>query len=115
MADVVRTETIPARYRARHDRQAVPMTFAAGRKGAASELLVMTDLLSRGFEVYRAISGHAACDLVAEIEGQLYRVEVKTVGRDSGGYPRSPSGNLQRKGQQILAIVDDLTGALRYE
>jgi hypothetical protein len=75
----------------------------------------MADLLNRGLEVYKAISGHAPTDLVVEIGDRLYKVEVKTVGRDFAGHPYTPTGNLDRKGHQILAVVDAVTQAIRYQ
>lgn len=46
--------------------------------GATHELLVTTDLLKRGFNVYRAISPNAPCDLIVEKDGKLCRLEVRT-------------------------------------
>ena len=63
-----------------------------------------------------AVSGQAACDLVTEIDGKLYKVEVRSVGRNGEGRPNSPGGHalLSRKGHQILAVVDRTTGTIRY-
>lgn len=46
--------------------------------GAMSELRVAIDLMSKGFDVYRAISGGAPCDLAILKNKKLLRVEVKT-------------------------------------
>jgi endogenous inhibitor of DNA gyrase (YacG/DUF329 family) len=48
--------------------------------GAIGELLVSADLLSRGVDVFRALSPASPCDLVALHGGKLYRVEA-TVGK----------------------------------
>lgn len=53
-------------------------TVPTGSVGAASELRVATDLLLRGFEVFRSVSQCASCDLVALKNGQVLRVEVRT-------------------------------------
>lgn len=86
----------------------------SGRVGTAGEMLVAADLLNHGYEVYKAVSGHAGCDLVADISGHLYRVEVKTVGRDSSGNSRSAS-NYKHKPLDILATVDTATKEIRYQ
>ncbi len=90
--------------------------YESGRKGAAGEMVVIADLLHRGYEVWRAVSGQAACDLVTEIDGKLYKVEVRSVARQIDGTPNSPGGRtmLSRKGHHILAVVDRATGSVRY-
>jgi hypothetical protein len=51
-----------------------------GINGAISELMVCTDLLARGNQVFRAVCPTADCDLIAQSpDGELLRVEVKTV------------------------------------
>jgi hypothetical protein len=57
---------------------------ARKRMGAWSELSASAHLLARGFDVYRSVSPAAAFDLVAHRDGQLLRVEVKTVSRPRG-------------------------------
>lgn len=46
--------------------------------GAAGEMLVSADLLSKGLEVFRAVSGGASCDLVAWFFSAPLKIEVKT-------------------------------------
>lgn len=46
--------------------------------GAASELMVVADLLLKGFKVYRSCTPSAPFDLGAYKEGTFHRVEVKT-------------------------------------
>ena len=50
-----------------------------GVRGALSELTVCSDLLLRGFEVFRAVFPTASCDLLVMRKNKIYRVEVKTV------------------------------------
>lgn len=45
--------------------------------GTAIELQVAADLLQKGFEVYKALSGGASFDLIATSNGNFYRIEVK--------------------------------------
>jgi hypothetical protein len=46
--------------------------------GAISELRVAVDLLSKGYEVFRALSPSASCDLLALRNGKVLRVESRT-------------------------------------
>lgn len=46
--------------------------------GAFAELVICADLLKRGYEVFRSVSAHASCDLLAQKEGRIYRIEVRT-------------------------------------
>jgi hypothetical protein len=50
-----------------------------GDRGAWAELLVASDLLLLGYQPYRAVSPSAPCDLVADINGTLTRIEVRCV------------------------------------
>lgn len=49
-----------------------------GKTGAKSEMLVACDLLDKGFEVFRAVSPSASCDLIILNGNQTERVEVRT-------------------------------------
>ena len=62
-------------------------TISAGTVGALSELVVCADLLARGYSVFRSVSPHSFCDIIAFKNGVLMRVEVKT------GY-KSPQSRL---------------------
>jgi hypothetical protein len=78
-------------------------TIPFGNRGAVGELSVCVDLLQRGFEVFRSVSAHASCDLIA-IQGELvYRVEVRSawMNTDSG---RVYVNNRGAGRQDILAI-----------
>lgn len=56
--------------------------------GAIGELRVSVDLLRLGYEVFRAISATASCDLAVLQNGRLLRVEVRT------GYESRHSGKI---------------------
>lgn len=45
--------------------------------GAICELQVCADMLRLGFDVFRSVSPHAKCDLIAMREGKFFRVEVR--------------------------------------
>jgi hypothetical protein len=56
--------------------------LSASSIGAVSEMLVCVDLSREGFEVFRAVSPAATCDLLALKDGRTYRIEVKTARRN---------------------------------
>jgi hypothetical protein len=82
--------------------------MSTGNTGAISELVVCTDLLQKGYDVFRALSPSSACDLVALKNGQCYRVEVKT----------RPHLNLtvtrRQKGLQDVMAVVSHKGEIAY-
>jgi len=49
-----------------------------GSLGAAVESIICGDLLLKGFDVYRAVTPNALCDLVIIKGKEVLRVEVKT-------------------------------------
>jgi PD-(D/E)XK endonuclease len=48
------------------------------QRGALSELRVSVKLIELGYEVYRAMSSHSSCDMVAIKNGKTLRIEVKS-------------------------------------
>lgn len=56
-------------------RYSIPMT--PHTVGAVCELQVCADLLKAGFDVFRSVSPHAKCDLIALYGGKVFRVEVR--------------------------------------
>lgn len=74
-----------------------------GTVGTISELLVCTDLLQKGFEVFRSTTPNCSCDLAILKNKILYRIEV-TTGTVSGSgkitYPYKDKNKYD-----ILAIV----------
>ena len=80
--------------------QALP----SGTVGAMSELVASVDLLSRGYEVFRAVSSACSCDLIALGDDRKpLRIEVRT-GRRS-----LTSGMLHfpRNGRQSTKRTED--------
>lgn len=59
--------------------------MSSSSRGALAELLVAADLMARGYEVFRAVSPSASCDLTALKDGLSLRVEVRTGRRMPGG------------------------------
>lgn len=64
-------------------------------RGALSELLASSDLMARGYHVFRALSPACPCDLVAiHPAGKVLRIEVRTGAKKLKGdigFPRHPS------------------------
>ena len=52
--------------------------ISRGTRGAVGELSVTVDLLRRNYEVFRNVSQHGSCDLIAMKGGKVLRVEVKS-------------------------------------
>ena len=59
-------------------RYAYDNMIASGTVGAISELMVSSDLMKKGFAVFRALSPNCICDLIAIKNGGFFRVEVTT-------------------------------------
>lgn len=64
-------------------RYAVPV--AGHTVGAICEVQVSADLMKRGYEVYRTMSHHASCDLVALRNDKLVRIEVRAAKKGQCG------------------------------
>ena len=77
--------------------------MSPSEKGTSSELIVATDLLGRGFEVFRSLSPDGSCDLIALKDGRALRIEVKTArttGKRHKTYPAAPN-----ELHDVLAVV----------
>lgn len=119
LCDRKRTLRFDARRRYLDRVATVPFTpeaqweIPASTVGAIGELAVAADLLRRGFEVYRAVSPAASCDLLVQRDGSVYRVEVRATRRDrTGGLQnRVTSKDLGR--YDVMALVEP-DGAIHY-
>lgn len=80
-----------------------------------NELLVAADLISRQFDVYRALNPDAACDLLALKDGCVLRIEVRTgVDPTPSGHICIPRGNDDAGRQDHFAVcLPD--GTILYE
>src|SRR5262249_47266514 len=54
----------------------VEQGLGSGTKGAIHELQASVDLMRKGWEVFRAVSPSASCDLIAVKGEQLLRIQV---------------------------------------
>ena len=80
------------------------MKLTCGDIGAASEMVVCTDLLLKGYDVFRAVSPSASCDLVVFCGEKLFRIEVRTAAYKSKN-GRLVCGKATRYGFDVLAMV----------
>lgn len=80
---------------------------AQGTVGAISELLVSVDLMNRGFNIFRSLSPHAPCDLVATRGEGTFRIEVKTGIINEEGRIEQPTFRAKKlhKAFDVLAVV----------
>ena len=79
-----------------------------------SELRVAVDLLSKGYEVFRAVSPACSCDLVALREGQLpLRIEVRTANFQLNSRATMPRHSADAGKQDHFAFV--LPNSISYE
>ena len=71
--------------------------------GALSELVVSADLLSKGFEVFRALTSSCSCDLAILKNGKLSRIEVKTAYKNNSGKYVFANGRLDADNLRVYA------------
>lgn len=79
--------------------------------GGASELCVCADLLKKGVPVYRAVTFVSSADLVADLDGVLTRIEVRSVRRQQDGKFHYSAPHPERF--DVLALVD-MAGVVEY-
>lgn len=72
--------------------------LATGTVGTIAELKVAVDLMSRGFDVFRAMSPAASCDLMAIKEGRQFDIEVRSAARNP------VTGKIYRNLQRVKAM-----------
>jgi hypothetical protein len=79
--------------------------LSTGTAGAIGELRVSVDLMSRGFNVFRALSPNAPCDLLASKGSKQFDIEVRTADKN----PRTKKVYADRKNvrARYLALVTE--------
>lgn len=70
------------KYKETSGRISKKLTLPPSTIGEISELLVSSDLLKKGFDVFKALSSSCYCDLIATKKDLILRVEVKTCYKD---------------------------------
>jgi hypothetical protein len=87
--------------------------LSPGTKGALNELIVTTDLLSKGYEVFRSVSPSTSCDLVAQKFGILTRIEVRSGYMTDSGKLTFKYDLVDYKHSDTIAVVLN-TGDIHY-
>lgn len=82
-------------------------------KGSLGEVSVCADLMRKGITVFRNAGKKAPFDLVALIEGELLRIEVKS-GRRNSKTNKIYCGDTKDNDFDILAVYDLGTGQVYY-
>ena len=77
--------------------------LAKGVIGAIHEMEVCSDLLRKGWDVFRAISSHRTCSLIIVYKEQLLRVQVAKADRRKDGAVKFNIA-LKRRRYDILAL-----------
>lgn len=81
-------------------------------KGSWGELLVVADLLKRGYEVFKAVSPSATCDCIAMLEGVLLRIEVRCAHQKANGAWCVPMPHRERFDHCAVVLP---TGDIHYD
>lgn len=84
----------------------------SGVSGAYAELIVSAELLRLGYWVFRNVTPHGPCDLIALRNGRTVRVEVKTQVPYSRVLPKSRN-YAQGTDYDVLALVH-YNGAMSF-
>ena len=66
------------------------------------------DLMVKGFEVFRALSGGASCDLAVVHNGVLARIEVRTAYRTAKGDIQRNRNGLGRQDHFAWCLPDEI-------
>ncbi len=108
-----------AKYRLQKNHDAnPPLGITTGTMGAIGELRVAAELLSKGYEVFRAVSPACSCDLAVLKNGQLLRIEVRTApARPTNSRVLAVTGivnNVDKTKSDIAAIISRDGGKIEY-
>jgi len=84
-------------------------TISSSTVGAISEIEISSDLMKKGYAVFRAMSPSCFCDLIAIKKGKLFKIEVRTgyIGlknQISFAWNEKDRGNLKEKNINLIAI-----------
>jgi hypothetical protein len=96
------SSTCSYNFRKEHSKISVYDGIAPATIGAISELRVATDLLIKGFEVYRAVSPSCSGDLIAEKNNKIFKIDVKTAQIKKSGLLFYSTTNIR---SEYLALV----------
>ena len=79
--------------------------ISRGKSGAVSELVVSADLLTRGYEVFRAVAQDGSCDIVVLKDGSILRIEIRSGYKTDDGTVKATANKLNPSKYDVLAIV----------
>jgi Holliday junction resolvase-like predicted endonuclease len=74
-------------------------------KGAASEIIALLWLLNEGYEVYRNVSPHGICDMVAIKDDEILKIDVKTVSFNKSANQLTGSSHTKEQIKQGIKIL----------
>jgi hypothetical protein len=91
------------------------LDLSTGSVGALAELIVASDLLRRGYDVFRALSASCSCDLMIVARDERLRVEVRstTTYRPTGN-ASVPFSAKDLERSDVFAVVVWPKGEIRY-
>jgi len=78
-----------------------------GTVGAISEIIVATDLMKKGFDVYRAMSPHAFADIIVLKDGVMIQIEVRTGIKLKNNKIAYPKLNIHNKSVAVVVYPDN--------
>jgi len=88
--------------------------------GAVAEMIVIADLIKRGYFAYKPLIENTECDLVVDIDGKLVKIQIKS-GHSDGEKIKvdltrssAKSKYYSKQDFDILAIYDSSTGNIAY-
>ncbi len=79
--------------------------ISAPTKGAISELLVSWDLMSKGYNVFRALSPACSCDLLIFKRNKIYKVEVTSGWMNKSGRLYTNKKKIESNKNDVVATV----------
>lgn len=80
--------------------------------GCIGEMIVCADLLKHGWEVFRSVSPHSGCDLIARRHGKTVELEVRSGYRTTEGTLRYARPNRNCSWDTIAVVLPD--GSIEY-
>lgn len=90
--------------------------LCTGKIGAIAELAIAADLMRRGYEVYRAISGASDFDLIALRDGRFITIEVTSSVsfKKNGDLSFSRRMHTKKKKPDAYAVVNHTKEIIAY-
>ena len=103
------------KWHSEHGRKPVYPHLSTSTIGALHELLVATDLMKRGYHVFRALSPSCVCDLAIVKDNVFLRIEVRTGSRSKTGKIHYQTKHLDPEKFDVKAIYLKREGKIIYK